>query len=56
MSSDPVRVRRCDDLGRTNNPNTTPIKGLRKEKVVVCLHGTRGEIAYGEGDASTPKG
>ena len=26
-----------------------------KRWVVVCLHSTRGEIAYGEGDASTPK-
>ena len=47
---------KVSDLGWTNNPNTTPIKGLRKEQVVVCLRGTRGEIAYGEGDASTPKG
>ena len=44
------------DLGQTNNPNTTPIKGLQKEQVVVYLHGTRGEIVYGEGDASTQKG
>ena len=47
---------KVSDFGWTNNPNTTPIKGLRKEWVVVCLHGTRGEITYGEGDASTPKG
>ena len=31
-------------------------KDYKNEQVVVCLHGTRGEIAYGEGDASTPKG
>ena len=47
---------KVSDLGQTNNPNTTPIKGLWKEQVVVCLCGTRGEIAYEEGDASTPKG
>ena len=47
---------KVSDLGWTNNPNTTPIKGLWKEQVVVCLHGTRGEIAYGEGNASTSKG
>ena len=27
-----------------------------KRRVVVCLRGTRGEITYGKGDASTPKG
>ena len=31
-------------------------KDYKNERVVVCLHGTRGEITYGEGDASTTKG
>ena len=31
-------------------------KDYESERVVVCLCGTRGEITYGEGDASTPKG
>ena len=31
-------------------------KDYKSEWVVVCLHSTRGEITYGEGDASTPKG
>ena len=31
-------------------------KDYGNEQVVVCLRSTRGEIAYGEGDASTQKG
>ena len=40
---------KVSDLGQTNNPNTTPIKGLWKEWVVVCLCGTRGDLLMRRG-------
>ena len=46
---------KVSDLGRTNNPNTTPIKGLRKWASGGVPPRYQRGFAYGEGDASTPK-
>ena len=43
------------DLGQTDNPNTTPTKDYEKASGGVPPRYQRG-FAYGEGDASTPKG
>ena len=43
------------DLGQIDNPNTTPTKDYEKVSGGVPLRYQRG-FAYGEGDASTPKG
>ena len=43
------------DLGQIDNPNTTPTKDYEKASGGVPPWYQRG-FAYGEGDASTPKG
>ena len=43
------------DLGRIDNPNTTPTKDYKKASGGVPPRHQRG-FAYGEGDASTSKG
>ena len=59
VSASPTRssMRRCESKWRfrlDKQPQPTQQR-TTKRRVVVCLCGTRVEIAYGEGDASTPK-
>jgi len=44
------------DLGRSNNPNTTPTKDYEKVRVVVYLHGVQREYAEEGERGSTPTG
>jgi len=44
------------DLGRSNNPNTTPTKDYEKVRVVVCLHGVQRGCAEEGERGSTPTG
>jgi len=44
------------DLGRSNNPNTTPTKDYKKVRVVVCLHGVQRGCAEEGERGSTPTG
>ena len=37
----PIGVSQSVDLGRSNNPNTTPTKDYEKVRVVVCLRGVQ---------------
>ena len=58
FASDPWRdaVSQSVDLGRSNNPNTTPTKDYEKVRVVVYLCGVqRGYAEEGE-RGSTPTG
>ena len=52
------KLKRCESKwGFRSDKQPQPTQQrTTKRWVVVCLCGTRGEIAYGEGDASTPKG
>jgi len=44
------------DLGRSNNPNTTPTKDYEKVRVVVCLRGVQRGCAEEGERGSTPTG
>ena len=44
------------DLGRSNNPNTTPTKDYEKGRVVVCLRGVQRGCAEEGERGSTPTG
>jgi len=44
------------DLGRSNNPNTTPTKDYKKVQVVVCLRGVQRGCAEEGERGSTPTG
>jgi len=44
------------DLGRSNNPNTTPTKDYENVRVVVCLRGVQRECAEEGERGSTPTG
>jgi len=44
------------DLGRSNNPNTTPTKGYKKVRVVVCLRSVQRGCAEEGERGSTPTG
>jgi len=44
------------DLGRSNNPNTTPTKDYEKVRVVVCLRGVQRGCAEEGKRGSTPTG
>ena len=51
-----LNVSQSVDLGRSNNPNTTPTKDYKKVQVMVYLHGVqRGYAEEGE-RGSTPTG
>ena len=47
-------VSQSEGLGWDKQPQPTQQRTMKRQ-VVVCLRGIRGEITYGEGDASTPK-
>jgi len=44
------------DLGRSNNPNTTPTKDYKNVRVVVCLRGVQRGCAEEGERGSTPTG
>ena len=44
------------DLGRSNNPNTTPTKDYKIVRVVVCLRGVQRGCAEEGERGSTPTG
>jgi len=44
------------DLGRSNNPNTTPTKDYENVRVVVCLRGVQRGCAEEGERGSTPTG
>ena len=51
-----IGVSQSVDLGRSNNPNTTPTKDYEKVQVVVCLHGVQRGCAEEGKRGSTPTG
>jgi len=51
-----INVSQSVDLGRSNNPNTTPTKDYENVRVVVCLCGVQRGCAEEGERGSTPTG
>ena len=56
LTSDEDGVSQSVDLGRSNNPNTTPTKDYEIVRVVVCLRGVQRGCAEEGERGSTPTG
>jgi len=54
--SSPTAVSQSVDLGRSNNPNTTPTKDYKNVRVVVYLRGVQRRCAEEGERGSTPTG